>query len=420
VKQQEYNQASLQKLETELDNIQAELSSLNGELELSRQRLSNRRSEFNASKEKLPSFFSSPFEHIVSRKLIETEETLYEEALQGYETLAKKVDTKEGTKRLKEVEIESAKGKVSSSYVAFKRTLLNYADKVLIIFILVLIGPISWKAFWFFVISNIFKISKPIQIGRQSEIKHDEWIESEKTPEKTICLNLSKSDKLVVKPEWIQEYPSNISKKTKFFWKNNSPFLCYASGLVEMTEFSFKKEEEEKIDNDNSENKIVLGCNSDSQNYITAVTISNGTSITLKPSYIVGFIGNFDVETHWHLWSLHGWILGKLRTISFVGEGTILISGYGGIKPIIPTKTPIIIEEPMIIGYDSNVTYSIQRTETFWSFFNRKSSLFDCKFAGNGLIIKQMAYSTKYRDSENLIMKTTDGLLRGIGKILGF
>jgi hypothetical protein len=102
----------------------------------------------------------------------------------------------------------------------------------------------------------------------------------------------------------------------------------------------------------------------------------------------------------------------------FCGTGVVYVSGTGGVD-LCAQDAPVVIEEALVLGYDSRAAFATVRTETFWPYFRGKTSLFDYRFEGRHAAIRQTTALPAARQG-NPYVRTVDAVLNGIGKLLGF
>jgi hypothetical protein len=71
----------------------------------------------------------------------------------------------------------------------------------------------------------------------------------------------------------------------------------------------------------------------------------------------------------------------------------------------------------LVVGFDTKLSYSVDRTETFWPYYQGVSSLFDDCFEGEGTVLRQHALDTGRKS----VLERTFGLFfSALGKLLGF
>lgn len=271
---------------------------------------------------------------------------------------------------------------------------------------LVLVGPALWKAFWFYVLAALASGRPPARIGRSdtsgtlTDGPRGKCLEVEVAPDRP----------LVARMDWVQQYAPRLAKQTRFLFAWRSPFTSFAAGLAEMTELTARPGE--------PTGRVLLNAGSDPNAYILALELDQHPGLVLRPGAVVGVTGSIHLRPRWHLGSLHHWIAGRVRHILFCGTGVVYVSGVGGVE-VSALDQDVVIEEALVLGYDSRAAFATVRTETFWPYFRGKTSLFDYRFAGGHAAIRQTTAPTTARQG-NPFVRTVDALLNGIGKLLGF
>ncbi len=145
----------------------------------------------------------------------------------------------------------------------------------------------------------------------------------------------------------MNQYDRNLTKRTRLFWRWSAPFISYASGLFDLTEFTTKS----TVDN----GTVVLSPKKVS-NYITEIELQQHHGLVIHPAYIVGISGNIQVKTQW-VWSFHSWLTGQHRYIIFYGTGKLYLEGSGGIYVMESSPAKTSVESHLLIGFDSRLGY---------------------------------------------------------------
>jgi uncharacterized protein (AIM24 family) len=271
---------------------------------------------------------------------------------------------------------------------------------------LVLAGPGLWRACWYYVLAALATHRPPAQIGRA-----DTPGNLAAGPQgKTIEVDVTADRSLVARMDWVQQYAPGLAKRTRFLFEWHSPFTSYAAGLAEMTELSTRAGGEA--------GRVLLNAGQDPNAYLLALELDRHPGVVLKPGAVVAVSGAIHLQPRWHLGSLHHWIAGRVRHILFCGTGVVYVSGTGGVD-LCALDAPVVIEEALVLGYDSRAAFATVRTETFWPYFRGKTSLFDYRFEGRHAAIRQTTALPAARQG-NPFVRTVDALLNGMGKLLGF
>jgi uncharacterized protein (AIM24 family) len=273
---------------------------------------------------------------------------------------------------------------------------------------LVLGGPLVWKAFWYYGLAALASRRPPAQLGQPQAAGRLTVGEQAKALE----VPLRPGAPLLARMDWVQQYSPGLSKRTRFLFEWRSPFTSYAAGLAEMTELTAGGAGVPP-------GTVLLNAADDPNAYLLALELDDHPGVVLKPGAVVAVCGPIHLRPRWHLRSLHHWIAGRVRHILFVGTGTVYVTGTGGVA-LCGGSAPVIVEEALVLGYDSRTAFATVRTETFWPYFRDKTSLFDYRFEGGHGAIRQTALAANARRNANPFVRTVDAVLNGVGKLLGF
>ncbi len=274
-----------------------------------------------------------------------------------------------------------------------------------IIFLVLFASPL-WKILWFYGIAPFAEKSPPIQLT--DPISNGNIIYKE--AEKTVCVVVDSYNPLNVRMDYMNQYDRNLIKRTRLFWRWSAPFISYAAGLFELTEFTTRN----TVDDGN----VVLSPKTVS-NYITEIELQQHHGLVIRPACIVGISGDMQVRTQW-VWSFHSWLTGQHRYIIFYGTGKLYLEGSGGIYVMKSSPAKTSIESHLLIGFDSRLGYSTIRTETFWPYFRNKVSLIDNQFSGQGVFLRQAVASAKALTPVERNFQFVGNLTSIVGKFFGF
>jgi len=289
-----------------------------------------------------------------------------------------------------------------------KNNLARYRWQILWLVIFVLCGPMVWKMFWYFGLAKATSRVRSICLDEEAPAASCEAKACGKTAE----IKIDADHPLIARMDWIQQYSPDTVKRTRFLWSFKAPFISYAAGLVDMTEF--------RLNQPANEATLVLGSSHDPQYHLLRLDLLNHPGFVLKPSMVVAASPSIKIRTRWTLRNLHSWISGRWRHILFHGTGAIFVMGYGSIHAVDTTNGAIRIEDGHVVGFDSRTRFSTVRTETFWPYFKDKTALFDWEFSGYGQVIRQNVLPQAQRKISNPFVKTADSIFNVIGKLLGF
>jgi len=303
--------------------------------------------------------------------------------------------------------LTTVESRIDTTFDALWKTARQTGWTIATLALVFLIGPLTWKALWYYAIAPVAGRSPPMNVLPLDAPGTCRSSRSGKIVEVTV----EPDTPLLTRMEWLQQYGPNLGKRTRFLLDWRFPFISYASGLREMTEVQVKP--------DQPADRAVLTSADDPNAYLVALELDNHPGIVLKPGVVVAVQGAISIHSRWRLNSVHAWISGRLRHILFAGTGTLYLTGHGGVEWH-TVDSPVVVEEALVLGYDGRAAFSTARTETFWPYFRDRTSLFDYRFQGGQAFVRQTAAPADARARSNPFMRTIDGLLNAVGKVLGF
>lgn len=389
-KQRKAEELQLQTLQTQLGELHRKIQEKRSDLTLEKRYLRLREQE--------PSRWTSPFQWLRWKKEMELIGALIDKKNAELQRLRQ-----EKEKLVQQIDRTSRA--LYQTQQLFLTTLRKSIKTILILCALIFLGPLCWKAFWYFCIASLAKHASPVQLEKTEQAGKI----TAKRSEKNLPVLLLPGESLVTRMAWLHQYAPAARKKTRFLLNWKSPFISYAAGLAELTEVS--------VPVDSASSEIVLTSGENPDTYICEVQLEDHPGVVVYPSQVIAMTGNLQLKTRWNLLNLHSWIAGRLRYILFSGTGRLFLQGMGGVDAVRLNGQTVRISESILTAFDTNLSFSTARTETFWPYYRSMTPLFDYQFEGDGLILRQTAPPSKASDSATV--RIFDALLNGIGKLLG-
>jgi len=262
----------------------------------------------------------------------------------------------------------------------------------------IVLTPIVWSLFMYYAIAPIATKQRPIKLV-ESETNNIYWAD----PRTSLNVTLDPAEQLWVRNELLTQR-AGISKRTATFWNWRAPAVSTLSGLVFCTQ---------AMNNTDRPSVFVLSSNNPEEE-ISEIVLEEGSSLVLHVTNIVAISGDVAVRARWRILNLNAWLTGQLRFLIFEGPGSIFVGAPRGIEGCKVTDKQM-VEQQITIGFDSNLDYSVKRTETFVPYFRGQASLFDDCFEGQGTMFRKNAAS---HGRKTFIEKTFGSFFAIVGKML--
>jgi hypothetical protein len=198
---------------------------------------------------------------------------------------------------------------------------------------------------------------------------------------------------LRAKPGFLQSADEGLTRKTRFLLDWRLPFTSMACGLGKLVEM--------RHPHAGSALRVSFASAENPPTELTLVSVPEGASFILRPSYLVGVIGRASeprvIRRRWAWWRWPAWVTRQLRFFEFVGPCRLIVGGPRGVRveslaarddqPAPARRT----NRGAAIGFTPNLDYRAARTERFWNYFHNRTPLFDAVFAGPGFFLRQEA-----------------------------
>jgi hypothetical protein len=200
-------------------------------------------------------------------------------------------------------------------------------------------------------------------------------------------ITLKEGEEFLFDPRLLRSAPYDAHKSTKYVLDWSMPLTSIASGMYFLT----------KISSDN-EGTVTVGCDNDSNGNIlrmTVLEIPENSSIVLQPRCLAGVVQNSNhpikITKHWRLGNLSSWLTLQLRYVVFHGPSKLVLKGNNGIE-VDPTNAGTTLNQAATLGFSANLSYSVSRCETFYSYYSGKMALLDDRFSsGPGFYLHEVS-----------------------------
>lgn len=226
----------------------------------------------------------------------------------------------------------------------------------------------------------------------------------------SLSIKLKEDEELLLHSDYIQSTSSESRKNTKWVLDWTYLFASLAAGMYALTRiFSHNQE------------AVVISSTKDALMEVAAIELSKGTAIVLQPHSLIGVVQNRNqpvrISSHWRLWHLHSWLTLQLRYLVFHGPATLIIKGCRGVR-LEPVGTGRSINQTATLGFSADVKYSVNRCETFASYWRGEQGLFIDQFSGESCVVIYEEIPSQTRKS-GITGRGLEGLTDAVLKVFG-
>lgn len=258
------------------------------------------------------------------------------------------------------------------------------------VFILVglyLFGPTIKKILCYFVLAPWVVRGRPVRLAERADV-----LPLVSESHVALELDLAAGERLRIKEKFLQASDEGLRRKTRFLLDWRIPFTCIAAGLVELIEMANPA-------TSGGAQRLTLSNQNDPHSELALVTLPEGGSIILRPSFLAGVVTPDDhplrIRRRWQMWRWQAWLTLQFRFFEFVGPCKLVVAGSRGVRaenladregPVVPARRT---NQDATVGFTPNLDYRPVRAETFWSYYRGMNPLFDDLFAGRGVFLCQ-------------------------------
>jgi hypothetical protein len=225
-------------------------------------------------------------------------------------------------------------------------------------------------------------------------------------------------ERLWIKERFLQASDETLRRRTRALLDWRIPFTCFATGLVELIELAH--------DGRAGEHLVTLSRHGDPHCELTVVTLPEGASLILRPSFLAGVLlptdGRCRIRRRWQLFRWQAWVTCQFRFFEFSGPCRLIVAGNRGVRAerlhertgdVTPARRT---NQDATIGFTPNLDYRPVRAETFWSYYRGMNPLFDDLFVGRGIFLcQQVAGEDEARPARRFWSAVGGGVLKLLG-----
>ena len=274
-------------------------------------------------------------------------------------------------------------------------------------------GPTIVKLLAYFGLAPLLSSGKPIRLA------HDlRALPSVGSSHVSIEAELWPGEVLRVKEKFLQASDEHLARKTRFVLDWRIPFTSLACGLIELVEMRNGRA--------TGEARVTFSNSDDPHVELALISIPDGGSLILRPSFLVGVITPADqpvkIHRRWVLFRWQSWVTLQFRYFEFAGPCRLIVAGSRGVRAerLVEreglTRPARRTNQRATIGFTPNLDYLPVRAETFWGYYRDMNPLFDDLFAGQGLFVLQ---ETSQRAELSGARRFWSDLWNGMLKVFG-
>lgn len=327
--------------------------------------------------------------------------TTSEKLTKQEELIAQKNQLKQLGQQLEQT-IQSMQRMESSFFAELRTAWTGFKPWIFYLLIPILFGNAIYSSLMFWGVAPVASQQRPLQFARipTTSLK---CLEAQKTYD----VRLLPGESLWTRMAWLSQH-GGASKETSPWWQWKALGISFASGMVPCT----------KVTNPTDQPVRTALTSTQAEIEIAEIALDDQAEIVLHPRHIVAIRGPIQAEARWRLFHLHAWLTGQIRYLIFRGPGSLYVAAPRGVDSFqVETPNRQRISQSLVVGFDTKLSYSVDRTETFWPYYRGVSSLFDDCFEGEGTVLRQHALETGHK---SVLERSFGFFFSALGKLLGF
>ena len=259
------------------------------------------------------------------------------------------------------------------------------------------LGPTVAKLAMYFVVAPRIARGRPVRL-EASAAALPEVGESKAAA----TMVLRPGERLWIKGKYLPGLGEGPGRKTRAVLDWRIPITCVATGLTGLVEVS-----PSAGGGESEAAPLTLSDPGDPDSEIALVTLAEGASLVLRPSFLVGVVttadGKLKMRRRWQLFRWQAWVTRQFRFFEFVGPCQLVVAGSRGVR------VEQLLEragggyaarraaQDATMGFTPALDYRPARAETFWSYYRGQNALFDDLFVGKGIFLREPAVVDRKR-----------------------
>ncbi|MDG2520410.1 hypothetical protein P7B02_02565 [Caulobacter segnis] len=272
---------------------------------------------------------------------------------------------------------------------------------------LIIASPFLIRLFCYFVLAPL-AMRRP-QIRVLDGVSEGATIRPAERSSASVSVRLSEGEELLVRHGYLQTTSDAGPKSTQWLLDSRHPITSLASGLVFLT----RVRGEDQV--------TTVSATRDPFSEVTILDLPQDGACVLQPRALAAVaqpIGRrLKITSHWRLFSLNAWLTLQLRFLVFHGPARLVLQGGRGVR-VERAEHGRILGQDQVVGFSTDLAYSVTRTETFWPYvLGREPLLKDRVAAGQGVVIIEEAPLSRLRGGHR--PRGIEGGLDALMKVFG-
>ena len=269
-----------------------------------------------------------------------------------------------------------------------KPTVQTLIKQALIILTGIILLPFVIRTFFYYVLAPLAERRAHIRIKAPDH--NAATIPMAEHSRISIPIALQRGEELLVRQNYLQASSLTGKKDTRWVLDYRHVLSSIASGLTFLTRIRGEGE------------TTTVSAVHDGFAELGDIALPIGVACVLHPRALVALVQpvgqTMRITSHWRLFSLNAWLTFQLRYLVFHGPVRLVVKGGRGIR-VERAERGRIFGQDQLVGFSSDIAYSIIRTETFAPYFFGREQLFKDKVeSGCGiLIIEEAPFSSRDR-----------------------
>lgn len=283
-------------------------------------------------------------------------------------------------------------------------TLRDILVQALLAFLAITLIPFAIRALFYYVLAPIAARRPPLRFAASEDAVA--FAPGERSGI-SLALPLGAGETALVRQDFLQSTSMKGEKRTQWLLDWRHPVASFASGMRFLTRIDGAGEE------------VIVSAVKDPFAEVAMLTIPAGGAAVVRPRALAAIVHSEDeaprVTSHWRLFSLPAWLTMQLRYFVFHGPAKLVLKGGRGVR-IEAAHNGRILGQDQVIGFSTDLAYSVIRTETFAPyFFGRESLLKDRVEGSRGVLLVEEAPLAGKTGIRRGLEGTLDAMLKAFG-----